>query len=293
MGLDAERVHKPVRKLRKLLKKLPKQPNPEQVHQLRTNTRRLEAMLASLSLDSQRQERRLLKDLGQVRKKAGKVRDMDVLIGYVPAVPGNGDRECRVQLVEHLGDVRSKQAKKLHAVVSSRGQSARMGLKRVRRELEKLLCEGQDSDCDPSVARSHATASALTLESGLVQPTRLTRQNLHPYRLKVKQLQNILRLAEGSDHQEFLETLGNVKDAIGEWHDWEELLAIANDVLDHGSQCELIRGIKRVCNEKYEKAMAEALSMRRKYLRVQPGKTKGGLQHAAKPVWEATAAMAA
>ena len=47
--LDPERVLKPTRKLRKLLKNMPKQPAPEQVHDLRTNTRRFEAILAAVS----------------------------------------------------------------------------------------------------------------------------------------------------------------------------------------------------------------------------------------------------
>src|SRR5690242_3274481 len=107
MGLDSEQVHKPVRKIRKLLKRLPKQPNPEQVHQLRTNFRRLEAVLASLSLDQK--EHRLLKQLGRLRRKAGGVRDMDVLIGYVPTVQADREQTCAVRLLEHLGGMRRRE----------------------------------------------------------------------------------------------------------------------------------------------------------------------------------------
>ena len=35
----------------------------------------------------------------------------------------------------------------------------------------------------------------------------------------------------------FLGKLGEVKDRIGEWHVWEELVEIATQVLDHGSPC--------------------------------------------------------
>jgi CHAD domain-containing protein len=142
-------------------------------------------------------------------------------------------------------------------------------------------------------ASSQATASALVLESGLRQPIRLTRKNLHPYRLKVKQLQNVLRLAEDSNDGEFLKALAGVKDAIGEWHDWEELFGIAQEVLDHGSKCQLRREIRNLCERKYAAAVAEAQKMRRRYLNISPGKANGGLQHAAKPVWQANAAMAA
>ena len=291
MGLDPKSVHKPVRKLRKLLKTLPKQPSPEDVHQLRTNARRLEAMIASLSLE--RDERRLLKNLGKIRKKAGGVRDMDVLIGYVPVARGNGEQTCRVRLLENLGEMRRKQAKKLHAVISSKGGSAWAALNRVDRRLKKALCEKQKRNCNPVAARLQATASALTLESALALPRRLGKQNLHPYRLKVKQLQNVLRLGEGSKNQEFLKALGAVKDAIGEWHDWEELKAIASEVLDHGARCQIMQEIRKICEQKYEVALSETLQMRRKYLRLPSVKRAGVLRQAANPVWDAMAAIAA
>jgi CHAD domain-containing protein len=290
MGLDSEHVHKPVRKLRKLLKKMPRQPTPEHVHQLRTNSRRLETMLESLALD--RREHRLLKGIAKIRRKAGGVRDMDVLIGYVPGVRNNGREECRVRLLEHLGDTRRKEAKKLYTVAARKRKQVRAALKRVDRRLEKSLCEKQGRRCDSGTTRSQATAAALVLESQLMQPNRLTRQNLHPYRLKVKELQNVLRLGEGSENQEFLKALGVVKQAIGEWHDWEELRGIAEEVLHNGSECELIREIRNLCQQKYEKALAQSHRMREKYLKI--SSTKGGhaFRHAANPVWEATAVLA-
>jgi CHAD domain-containing protein len=127
----------------------------------------------------------------------------------------------------------------------------------------------------------------------LVLPHRLNRQNLHPYRLRVKQLQNVLRLGEGSNDREFLKALGRVKDAIGEWHDWEELQAIAVKVLNHGTKCEMIRQIRNACAEKYDTALSEAQKMRRRYMKVSSTKRDGGLKSVTTPLWEATAAMAA
>jgi CHAD domain-containing protein len=43
MALDLNRAEKPVRKLRKLLKKMSNPPTPEQVHDFRTNSRRVDA----------------------------------------------------------------------------------------------------------------------------------------------------------------------------------------------------------------------------------------------------------
>jgi CHAD domain-containing protein len=63
MALDPKELQKPLSKLRKLLKKMPKQPPPEQVHDLRTNSRRAEATLKALQLDRKRKGKRVLKTL--------------------------------------------------------------------------------------------------------------------------------------------------------------------------------------------------------------------------------------
>jgi CHAD domain-containing protein len=86
MALDPKELKKPLSKLRKLLKKMPKQPTPEQVHDLRTNTRRVEASLKALQLDRNGEGRQVLKAVTPMRKRAGGVRDMDVLTGFASRV---------------------------------------------------------------------------------------------------------------------------------------------------------------------------------------------------------------
>ena len=291
MALDTDKIQKPVRKLRKLLKKNPKQPTPDQIHDLRTNTRRLEATVDALSLDSGRKGRRLLKDLASIRKRAGKVRDMDVLTSFASSVRVDGEQDCKVQLLEHLGAQRRKHARKLHGTVAEYGGSARNHLKQTSRRLDRDL-SNNSKDADPAGVSSQVTATALKMESELAAPTRLGRDNLHPYRLQVKELRNILKLASNADNEEFIETLGKVKDAIGEWHDWEELLATAKDVLDHGGRCKLLRELKGISEQKYEEALADAEKMRRKYLRVS-AKNRRQPGQPAEAVWQATRAIAA
>ena len=289
MPLDPKQVEKPVRKLRKIIKNISRQPSPEDVHRLRTNARRLEATLFALELDSESDGRRLLKSLSQVRKRAGKVRDMDVLTSYAARLSGGGDEECRVELLEHLGAKRRKTAGKLYSVVSKHRTELRSTLKQVSSQLDRLL-EGSDSQ-SRSAAPARATAAALVLESELANVARLGRQNLHPYRLKVKELRNVLRMAKNSGDKEFIEVLGRVKDVIGEWHDWQELSGIASKKLDHNG-CNLIRELQRKTAEKYDQALAETEIMRRKYLGVSRGKKRGAHKFS-EPAWTATRDMAA
>ena len=44
-------------------------------------------------------------------------------------------------------------------------------------------------------------------------------------------------MAESADQKAFVDRLGEIKDAIGEWHDWEVLVATANETLDHSRKC--------------------------------------------------------
>jgi CHAD domain-containing protein len=90
MALDINKIQKPMRKIGKLLNKISNPPTPDEVHDLRTSARKLEASVQALSLDSRGNERRVLKHVGRLRKRAGKVRDMDVLISYASTVHANG-----------------------------------------------------------------------------------------------------------------------------------------------------------------------------------------------------------
>ena len=92
---------------------------------------------------------------------------------------------------------------------------------------------------------------------------------------------------------EFTNALGQVKDAIGEWHDWEELQATAQKVLKHGSKCGVLRELKERCAEKYDSALRSAEDLRRKYLRVSRDGRKITGNLPAKSVSAAIADMAA
>src|SRR3954469_9537734 len=70
MILDVEKAGKPLRKARKLLKKLNPEPSPDEVHELRTTTRKLEASLHALPKKGGKGGKRALKKLKAVRRVA-------------------------------------------------------------------------------------------------------------------------------------------------------------------------------------------------------------------------------
>lgn len=296
MALDTDRIEKTVRKLRKLVNKARKRPTPDNIHDLRTYTRRFEAAVAALKLDSRGNERRLLRDLKRARKRAGKIRDMDVLTSYTCDVDAGEQKNCQVQLLEYLGAKRYWQAERLKTWMKNRRSALRRRLKRSAKRLDKITsADSKKSSSTQSAAPAEAMAAAAKLSRELAQPATLNKSNLHPYRLKVKELRYVLQMADSLGTRGFIDSLGAVKDAIGEWHDWEELIAIASDLDEHGPNCQLVRELKTICDRKYERALSLTNQMRKHYLRGSNGareQTSTGKLRPAPPLLHAVSAIA-
>src|SRR5690349_9502737 len=113
MSFDIERIHKSTRKVKKFLEKNSKSPTARAIHNVRTSLRSLETSFATLGLDSKRKIRRCLRQVRKVRKRAGKVRDMDVLTADALSIKRNGEEDCLVYLLEYLGAERNKYARNL------------------------------------------------------------------------------------------------------------------------------------------------------------------------------------
>jgi len=212
MSLNTDRIEKDLRKLRNLVKKVPRNPTPEEIHRLRTRVRRFEVELQASGLDAQRKAKWLLRQLARIRKRAGKVRDMDVLTAHLSTVRIDGERDCLIQLFEFLGTKRYEKAERLHQVVNKYRDTINKRLKKIARVLEKRM---------GSSAANAATSAAMQSSAELATYGSLNRGNLHEYRLKLKELRNILQMGEDAPKKEFVESLEKIKDEIGECHDWE------------------------------------------------------------------------
>jgi CHAD domain-containing protein len=276
MALRLDSLQKPLRRLRKSLKRFPKDPLAEEVHQLRTQARRMEAMAAALLFEQGGQPRHLLKTVGALRRAAGEVRDMDVLIanarGLAEADLRNDDRGCLESLVGRLRAIRTQSASELHETVTERRKDARRDLKRYSRQVERIF-EGRKLDSKLGASSKTAESSspvdpataALDFASELSRWPRLQADNIHPFRIKVKTLRYVVELAEEADN-EFVRALDEVKDRIGEWHDWHELRRIARKILDHPGECRVRKQIEKIEKQKLKQALAAANAMRQRYL---------------------------
>jgi len=253
-----------LQKLRKSLQGASKELTPEDVHKLRTRVRRFLSLSGSNSLPSLA-EANLGKALKRIRKRAGRVRDMDVLTAHLAAMHSDSDPSCRTQLFEYLGAKRYRRADRLTGLLEDDGPALRRKLRRLAKGIDKD--KGLDSGKKASKAHRKQSAQVLELAAGLSEPALLSRANLHPYRLKVKELRDALRMAGGTRDSRFADALGQCQDAIGEWHDWEELIAIAEKILGHGPPCPLLQELKEIKKRKLDGALAIAERLRTDYAR--------------------------
>lgn len=247
-------LQKHITQLNRSLKRFPRQPAPEDVHRLRRQIRTLEAIVDALTGGRKRQARHLLKALVLIGKAAGKVRDMDVLVALACSLSDNPSDECRVQLLEYLGDRRFKTAAKLDTIIHAHRAKALHSLKRCSR----LIDEKNFSTNTAALAQSLAT------EIGNYR--RLNKDSLHEYRLKVKELRSLLQLFMKSDAK-FITALGKAKDAIGEWHDWNELADIARRAGGPGRTYGVQKQVQLIAREKLRRAIVAANQIQQKGLR--------------------------
>jgi|ERR1700730_5366731 len=84
-----------------------------------------------------------------------------------------------------------------------------------------------------------------------------------------RRLRNCATFFRSNDagHVRFVKSLGTVTDAIGEWHDWEELIAISTKLPSHGPSCRLLHEFRVISSRRYESALSITNKMRKDYLK--------------------------
>ena len=86
--------------------RLSKDSKSADVHRFRTNSRRVEALIGQLAPET-RNKKKLLKLLSKLRKKAGKLRDLDVQITFLKNLKIPDRQNHRAQLLEALSSSKS------------------------------------------------------------------------------------------------------------------------------------------------------------------------------------------
>jgi len=261
MHLVLGQVRKPIRELSKSLRDLPGNPTRRAVHNLRTRSRRLEAVAALLLLHDNQTARQLLKSIKAIRKTAGDVRDMDVLEAKVRFLIRSSSNQpisslsSFERLLAHLQAIRAESARELVQSFSADRKNLRRSLKSFSKCVEEEFTpQGMDA------RQAHAVFEELC------RWPRLCAQNLHAFRIKIKELRYMLQLMECAN-QALLNALDRAKTRIGAWHDWEQLHRIALEFLHPRRDRVAIAVIADTETTELKSAMHTAQSLRTRYLR--------------------------
>src|SRR5205823_12280361 len=101
------------------ISKVTGKPAPKVVHRLRTTIRRIESLVSYSHPDLKKKLERSLEKMADLRKRAGKVRDLDVQIDLLKTL-GNGStvRRDRKTLAAVLEKKRERQAKRLESTIN-------------------------------------------------------------------------------------------------------------------------------------------------------------------------------
>ncbi len=234
------------RKTERDLLKLSSSEQAEQVHSFRTTSRRLQTLLEDLLPRRSRNEKKLLKLLGQIRRRAGKVRDLDVQLAALRTLKIPQEPRRKTQLMHSLIELRAKHESKLCKLLTKDTiHEIRKRLKRASKEIRL------EAGSDPLVVARQILAQATG--SG----TQLTAQVLHRYRVVVKRARYAAEFApKSAESGQLIEQLQKLQDVIGDWHDWLTLTHTASARLGDVSQSSLVAALHNVTGGKFRRALA-------------------------------------
>jgi CHAD domain-containing protein len=246
MSVDETQVRTNFQKLSRQLSKLAKTPSASNVHKFRTYSRRVEALVEDLVPSPKRKDRRLLKQLARLRKKGGKVRDLDVQVAALRGLKLPQEAGRKSQLLRVLADDRASREKKLEkAFDKQQASQLRKGLKRSAARIEM----------PDSTAELLDRAMRPVLKLGANQGP-LTEKRVHQYRIVGKRARYLAEVA-GDDPQakQVVEHLKRMQDVIGDWHDWLKLTERAEKVFAGADGSALIAALRNITRAKYRQSL--------------------------------------
>ncbi|MFZ3210285.1 MAG: CHAD domain-containing protein, partial [Terriglobales bacterium] len=227
---------------------------PETVHQLRTTIRRVETLLATTLPALGRKEQKLLKQLGRLRRRAGKVRDVDVQIQALGSLRLESIARDRARVMAFLEKARAKrESKLLQAFQDEADGGLHKRLKRTAAHLQGELLRPAQPGSDE---QRFLTAALDKFAAVVKQYPTLSEGNLHSFRMASKRVRYLAEMAgEGPRVAAVIEPFKRIQDAIGVWHDWLTLTATAESVLAPSEQAPLLGALRASTRSKYLEAL--------------------------------------
>jgi CHAD domain-containing protein len=267
MSIASKQSQLAFRKTERALLKLASRQDAESVHGFRTASLRLQTLLKELIPVLSRSQRKLVKLLERVRKRAGKVRDLDVQLEALRSLKFPQEPRRKTQLTHGLIELRVKHENKLRKTLT----------KRIIREIQERSKQASkpgrlESGRDPlTVARKILARALPAVEPGSAaaaanrvpanHPAAFTEESLHRFRIAIKRARYAAEFAPNSaEAGQFIAQLKTLQDAVGNWHDWLTLSETAGKKLGDAGQSSLLVALLRVTGNKFRHAVAALAS---------------------------------
>jgi CHAD domain-containing protein len=244
MSVDQKLSRSTFQKLNRQLNKLSAKPAPENVHKFRTYGRRIEALLDALIPRPNRNDQKLLQLLVRLRRKAGRVRDLDVQISALRNLKIPQQTAHKSELIRTLVEERRAREEKLERAFD------KDTLRDLRRRLKRASLDEIPSHSDP-------LAIALRELRNLAHDRApLTEKTLHRYRIVGKRARYLAELAgKEAEAVRTVELLKRMQDVLGDWHDWLKLTQKAEELFDSTPDSPLIGTLRGVTRTKFRKSI--------------------------------------
>lgn len=259
MSVDADHVQQLIGRLRRLLEQTGQAAEVERVHHLRTHTRRLEALLQAPPATSFQGKRKLLKRLKRLRRRAGKVRDLDVQMEALASLSRGAAASACQDLQRRLQQGRERQAGKLRR----RLRGAKSGkLQKGLQAAEKHLCAA-GSHRDQSASRQAAATVHRRFARMKPPADTVPDAQLHAWRIQCKHLRYRLEaLGDDARTRRMIAALKRIQDAVGTWHDWLTLTQSAETLLPAKRSAALLPALQRATARRRRQALRVIASVR-------------------------------
>src|SRR5271154_3210974 len=239
---------------------------PEAVHGLRTGSRRLQAMLEAMLREDgaaplQQPAKGWLRQLKQVRRAAGTVRDLDVhrklLEHWSPDENSPLEKQAGV-LDSWLKGRRKHLASDMQKKIGKRQQELEQRQAAFLAALDSVALDGVPRSAD-AVALEQFVRAADAMPS-------LDAENLHDFRKVTKKARYVAESSgAGQEYSSVAKALKRVQDAIGDWHDWVCLSQEADAALNKGGT-ELTSSLGREVDRHFSAALRTTETMRGRLL---------------------------
>ncbi len=252
MPVDQKQCRVVFEKLDHQLTKVAHKLDPASVHKFRTYSRRAEALLGCLVPESSRKDRKLLKLLARLRKKAGRIRDLDVQMSNLRSLKITREGGEKSHLQRALAQERGKQEKKLTESLS------KVKLRELRKRLKRAAKDLEIPESTTPLSVTMREFAQLGQSNGP-----LTEKTLHQYRIAGKRARYLAEFAgKDPDAERMIKQLKDMQDVIGDWHDWLKLTERAEALFGGVRNSPLVAALRNLTRAKFRQSVDAVIKMR-------------------------------